>query len=168
LFFRAGNTTFGGGDPTMAVLLNELVHRRRWLTREDYALIFALARLTPGTNLLAFCAGAAWRLLGWRAAVATVAVVTLPAAAIVVLLTEAFAQWEGNRVAMAAINGTLAAAVGMMIGGAWMLLRPQLAAPRRLRAVVVGGLAIGLSLGLGWSPVPVLLLAAAAGAVWRR
>ena len=59
IFLRVGNLTFGGGDPTMAALQSALVHARRWLDEEEYGLIYGLARITPGTNLLAFSAGAA-------------------------------------------------------------------------------------------------------------
>src|SRR5262245_4783001 len=111
IFFRAGNTTFGGGDPTMAVLYSELVAARQWLSSERYGLIYALARVTPGTNLLAFCAGAGWTLGGWLASVVAVAVVTLPPAALILLVTEGYQSWHENRLAMAAIAGTLASAV---------------------------------------------------------
>jgi len=59
IFLRVGNLTFGGGDPTMAALQSELVAGRRWLDEEQYGLIYGLARITPGTNLLAFSAAAA-------------------------------------------------------------------------------------------------------------
>ena len=65
IFFRVGNLTFGGGDPTMAALQSELVATRRWLDEEQYGLIYGLARITPGTNLLAFCAAAGWLIAGW-------------------------------------------------------------------------------------------------------
>lgn len=164
IFFRAGNTTFGGGDPTMAVLYSELVTVRGWLSSETYGLIYALARVTPGTNLLAFCAGAAWTVQGWLGALVTVAVVTLPAAALILIVTEGYQSWRDNRFAMAAINGTLAAAVGMMLSGAWHIVRPRLG----LRALVICGAAIGLSLGLRVSPIPILAMAALTGLIWRR
>src|ERR1700719_4180292 len=50
LYTRIGSTTFGGGDPTMAALQGELF-ARKWLDRERYGLIYALARATPGTNI---------------------------------------------------------------------------------------------------------------------
>jgi hypothetical protein len=56
IFLRVGSLTFGGGDPTMAALQSELVVTRGWLTGEQYALIYGLARITPGTNLVAFSA----------------------------------------------------------------------------------------------------------------
>ena len=57
LCLRVANLTFGGGEPSMSVFFRELVVSRDWLTRERYALIYSLARATPGTNILAFCAG---------------------------------------------------------------------------------------------------------------
>ena len=58
LYLKIGNTTFGGGDPTMALLQRELIGRQ-WITRDDFALAYSLARVTPGTNILAFCAAVA-------------------------------------------------------------------------------------------------------------
>jgi chromate transporter len=123
-----------------------------------------LARVTPGTNLLAFCAGAAWGLRGWPAAILAVSAVTLPAAALIVLLSQGYQSWQSNRIAMAAINGTLAAAVGMMLSGAWQLVRPLAG----FRAAVICGASLALSIGLGASPIPVLAGAALVGLVWRR
>ena len=84
LFLRVGNLTFGGGDPTMAALHRELVVSHRWLTPERYGLIYSLARATPGTNLLAFCAGVGWQLARLRGALAAVLSASIPCAAAVV------------------------------------------------------------------------------------
>src|SRR5262245_21939305 len=107
IYLSIGKLTFGGGDPTMPALQSDLIFARGWLPPEKYGLIYALARITPGTNLLAFCAGCAWQLLGWGAALAGVVVVTVPSAAIVVLLTKGYEAWKSNPLAMAAIAGTL-------------------------------------------------------------
>lgn len=167
IYFRVGNLTFGGGDPTMAALHSELVVTRDWLPPERYGLIYALARITPGTNLLAFCAGTAWELAGWPGAVAAVVAVTVPSALVVVLLTAGYQVLKSNPPAMAAIAGTLAAAVGMMAAGVWQLAGPHLVRGRRLRALllVLGSFALVFRFDL--SPVLVLALAAAAGALWR-
>ena len=59
-FARYANTTFGGGSATIAVLKEQIVDRRTWLTPAEFHLSYALSRLTPGTNLLAFCTAAGW------------------------------------------------------------------------------------------------------------
>ena len=95
LYLKIGNTTFGGGNPTMALLQRELI-RRAWITREDFALAYSLARVTPGTNVLAFCAATGARVLGITGAIAAVLAVTLPSAFIAVLLTRGFETWRGR------------------------------------------------------------------------
>jgi chromate transport protein ChrA len=89
LFFRVGVTVFGGGDPTIAILQREF-YRRDWLTPEKFAIAFGLARLTPGTNVLAFCAAAGWYMLGLTGALAAVLAITIPASVLVVWLTRAY------------------------------------------------------------------------------
>src|SRR4051812_48077548 len=70
IYFRIGNTTFGGGVPTIAALQRELVDRKGWLSHEEYGLAFALARVTPGTNILAFVAATGAQILGLAGAMA--------------------------------------------------------------------------------------------------
>jgi len=167
IFLRVGNLTFGGGDPTMAALQSELVAGRRWLDEEQYGLIYGLARITPGTNLLAFSAAAAWKILGWAGAVAAVVALTVPAAAMVVLLTYGYEVFNSNALAMAAIGGTLAAATGMMATSAWQLLAPQIRAGRRARTAVIFLASLVASQAFSMPPVQVLALAALAGLIWR-
>ena len=167
IFLRVGSLTFGGGDPTMAALQSELVVTRRWLTEEQYALIYGLARITPGTNLVAFSAAAAWQILGWFAAVLAVLAMTVPPSIAVVLLTGGYQAWNSNALAMAAIVGTLAAATGMMVTGAWQLLAPQIRAGNRMRAAVIFLASLVASLRFSMSPVAVLGLAALVGLIWR-
>ena len=58
VFARFGNFTFGGGSATIATLQSEVVEQRRWLEHDPFHLCYAISRLTPGTNLLAFCVAA--------------------------------------------------------------------------------------------------------------
>jgi len=166
LSLRIGNLTFGGGDPTMALFQREMVHRLRWLTPEQYALAYGLARITPGTNLLAFCAAAGWYLRGWLGALASVTAVTLPSAALVVVLTWGYELLRANPLASGVIAGVVASAAGMMAAGAWLLLRPHLTARAWLRGVLLFAGALAVSLVSWLSPIHVLALAALAGFLW--
>src|SRR5215831_12544127 len=139
---RLASVTFGGGNPTMAAMHTEMVVARKWLTSEKYAIAYALARITPGTNMLAFCASTAWELLGWPGAIAAVLAASVPAGIIVMLLSEGYDAVRANALAMAAVAGTLAAAVGMMGTAAWELLRPYLDRRRWLHAAVIAGVSL--------------------------
>lgn len=166
IFLRTGILTLGGGEAMMSALQRELVERRQWLRPHHFALAYSLARVTPGTNVLAFCAAMAWFLRGWLAAVLAVLAATVPSAAIVVVLTLAYERLKSNLLAAGAISGLLAAAAGMMAAVSWNLIRPRLAGRRRLRtlALVVGSLILTRAFSL--SPIAVLGLAALAGLLW--
>jgi chromate transporter len=166
IFLRIGNLTYGGGDPIMAAFQRELVARRRWLTAERYALAFALARVTPGTNVLAFCAAVGWFLRGWPGALVAVPAATVPSGALVIALTALYEELQAMRLAAGAIGSLLAAAVGMMLAAAWNLLRPRLVAGNRLRIAVLAVGALVLLVGFSSSPLLVLGLGALAGALW--
>jgi chromate transporter len=166
-YLRVTNLTFGGGTITMAAMQTELVSLRKWLTPEQYATVYALARITPGTNMLAFCAGTAWELLGWRGAIAGVLAASVPTGIIVMLLTGSYESVRSNAHAMAAIAGTLAAAVGIMGTAGWQLLQPYLDRKRWPHVVVLAGGAVLLSLKFDVAPIVVLGLAAALGCIWR-
>jgi chromate transporter len=161
VYLRIGNTTFGGGDPTMALLQRELIGRQ-WITRDDFALAYSLARITPGTNVLAFCAATGARVLGLMGAIAAVLAVTAPSAVLVVLLTRGFETWRAHPLAMVAIGGTVAAVAGMMWASVWILIRPYLGA----RALLFAGGAFLAAWKYHVTPVPIILTAALAGYLW--
>jgi Chromate transporter len=87
VFTRYANFTLGGGSATVAVMHRELLDKRRWVTADDFALCFALARLTPGTNLLAFCTGIGWVLRRMPGAVVALLAASIPCTLIVVSAT---------------------------------------------------------------------------------
>lgn len=166
VFLRVGNLTFGGGDAITAVLQRELVHRTGWLTIDRLGLARSLARVTPGTGILAFSAATAWMLRGWAGSVAAVLAVSVPSAVLTVLLTDAFTSLSGSRPALATLAAVLAAAVGMMWAAAWELVKPQL---RRGTWLCPAVMFVGAFISLWkWSISPIQVLAAAAliGLLW--
>jgi chromate transporter len=166
LYFRIGNTTFGGGTPTIAALQRELIERQGWITQEDFALAYALARITPGTNVLAFCAATAARVLGIRGAIAAVTAVTFPSAVLAVLLTMGYENWRSNATVMATVGGTIAAVAGMMWSSVWLLAKPHFARP--LRTALFAGGAFLAAWKLGFTPVPIIATAAVIGFLWKE
>ena len=168
LIVRISNTTFGGGYITIAALKRELVDERHWITETDYALSFALARITPGTNILAFCAGIGWIMRGIPGAIAAVIGVTVPSALIAVLLMLMFDSWQRNVYMAGALAAALAAACGMLWAVVGTILRPLLGGfARTLRGLIIAGAAFLVSWRFHWTPVPIIFAAALVGYVWQ-
>jgi chromate transporter len=169
IFFRVGNTTFGGGYVTMAVLGREMVELRNWITKEDYGLAFALARVTPGTNVIAFCAAAGWLVLGLSGAVAAVFASSAPSAALAVLILQGIESGSSHPLIMGALAGTVAAVSGTMWSIVLWLVRPFLknGASNILRTGVIVGGSFLASWKFDISPVPILAAATLIALLWR-
>jgi chromate transporter len=159
VFLRYANFTLGGGSATTAVIHTEIVGKRRWVSEEQ----FALGRLTPGTNLLAFCVGIGWILRRWAGAVVALLAASIPCTAFVVVVTVLFAEWQENPFAQAAIKGAIAAAVAITVKTVWTIAHPHFRPGNRIRLVLIGTTAFALHAFAGISPIDVLLLAAVVG-----
>ncbi len=176
LYLKVGNTTFGGGYPTIAIFQRDLVERERWLTEQDYALAFSLARITPGTTLLAFCAATGYKILGLSGAVAAVFAESLPSAVLAVLLTDGYESWGSNAIVMALVGGATAAVAGMMWSSALYLTRPYFIGGawkkgrilRVMSVLVFSGGAFAASWKFGMSPILILGVAALVGLLWKE
>jgi chromate transporter len=163
VFARYANLTLGGGSATTAVIHGEVVTKRKWVSEEQFGLSFALGRLTPGTNLLAFCVGIGWILRRGSGAVVTLLAASIPCTLIVVAITVLFSNWQENPYAQAAIRGAVAAAVAITVKTVWTIAHPHYRRGNRLRIVVIGVTAFALHAIVGLSPIDVLLVAAVAG-----
>ncbi len=163
LFLRIGNTTVGGGEPTIAVFQREL-SRRGWLSAEQFGIAYGLARLTPGTNMLAFCAAAAWYAGGTTGAIAGVLAVTIPSSALVVWLTHICELGDQVPWLHRAITAVTAAAVGTMIAAAYLLIGRQCSRRSWLLplSIVAGVFALRQA---GLTPLQILGIAAVFGAL---
>jgi chromate transporter len=169
VFLRIGNTTFGGGLPTIAALQRELVEQRDWLSLEDYALAFSLSRVTPGTNVIAFCAAAGARIRGWSGALAGVLSETAPSAILAVLLTQGYETWRTNAWVMAGVGGTIAAVAAMMWASIWYIVKPHfkgVSSSFRSLVIALGAFVAIWKFGLG--PLPVIGIAVVVGLLWKE
>jgi chromate transporter len=165
LFARYGNFTFGGGSATVATLHRELLDKRGWIGSDGFMLCFGLARLTPGTNVLAFCIGVGWLLRGLRRAPVALLAASIPCALFVTFATALFSEAERNPWARAAIHGAVAAVVAITIKTCWTIAHPHFRRGSRLRVSAVATGAFLLYVVAKVPAIEVLLIAALVGAV---
>ncbi len=163
LVTRDANRTIGSGMASIE-LLRRTLERRGWIDDREHGVLNAVARFTPGTNVLAYLAALGWSLRG--AAGATLALLggSVPGSVIVTMLTAAAAsldRWRAVRVVLTA--ATLVAAL-LVLANAWSLVRPHVRGPRIVWTTVSIALAAGLHFA-GATPVRVLLVLAVWGAL---
>lgn len=165
VFVRYANFTLGGGSLTVAVLHRELLGKRNWISVDSFTLCFGLARLTPGTNVLAFCTGVGWLLRGWWGALVALLAASIPCTIMVVVATALFSEAEGNRWVQAGIHGAIAAAIAITVKTCWTIAHPHWKGAARRRVAVIAAAAFLLYVAVGLSAIQVLVLAAVVGAI---
>jgi chromate transporter len=157
------NRTVGGGHAS-----TELLRRRftahGWLDAPAHGLIIAVSRLTPGTNILAYCVTLGWRFHRWRGAAAALAAASIPSSVVIFALTATLVRVDRYAVVQVLLAiGILVASV-LVLSSAWYLIRPYLAREIRRRALLVTLIAAVLAVA-GVTPVRTLLVAAVVGFV---
>ncbi len=165
IFFRRGNFTFGGGTATIAVLDQEIIEQSEFVTREQASLSFGLARLTPGTNLLAYSTALGWLTRGPLGALVALSAASLPCSLLAIILTVLYDSWLRKPLVAIAMHGAIVAAIGVMFATCWTLIRPlrQTASTIKILSFSVGACSAAM---LGLPPIRVLLLAVLLGFAW--
>jgi chromate transporter len=159
---RDVNRTFGGGLASME-LLRRTFTTNGLLDQTGNASLVAVSRLTPGTNILAYCVGLGWSLHRWRGALAALVASSLPASLIICALTAAIVRidrYPGVRVILAV---AVLAATLLVFSSGVSLLRPYVQRSVLTRTLIVA-FASGAMFLADITPVRILLLSAALGA----
>lgn len=164
---RDGSLTFGGGGPTTVALERALVHKHGWLPRARFRLAYALSRLTPGTNVFAFCTALGWHMRGAAGALVALVGASVPCSAVTIAITVLFEWWQDDPRAAVAIQVAAAVALGLVAASCWPLLRPHAGRRSWIRTTALLAGAIALQV-LDVPPLRVLLAAGVVGALWRE
>jgi chromate transporter len=159
---RDVNRTFGGGLASMELLRRTFVANGSMHDADNAGLV-AVSRLTPGTNVLAYCVSLGWALHRGSGALLALVAASLPASVIVCVLTVALVrihEYPAVRIflAIAVLMATL-----LVLSSATSLLRPYVRRPALMRASIVASVA-GAMIVAGVTPVRILLLSAILGA----
>ena len=163
---RDANLTFGGGTATSEVMRRSLV-KRGWISHDDHRDLYALSRLTPGTNLLAYCTGVGWLTRGASGTLVTLLAASIPSALISLAARSAYERLANSPSIGPVILLAMSIAVALLAASAWHLARPHLVRSLAVRSSILVALTFVLS-AAGIEPIAVLALAAMFGAALPR
>ena len=129
-FARLGWISFGGPAWQIAILREELVERRRWMTPHEFSAGLNFSMLLPGPEAHQLVIYAGWKLHGLRGAIAAGALFVLPAVLLVWLAAALYAAY-GQLPAVQTLFGTVRPAVLAIILAALVrMARHHLDGPR--------------------------------------
>ncbi|WP_426745026.1 chromate efflux transporter [Myxococcus faecalis] len=163
LFLRLGTTAFGGPAAHIALMEDEVVRRRRWLTREEFVDLLGAANLIPGPNSTELAIHIGHRRAGWPGLLVAGTCFILPAFLIVLGIAWGYSRFGALPDVSALLHGVKAVIIAVVAQALWGLMRTVVKGP--LAAVV--GIAAATAAFLGVDELLLLLLSGLAVFGWR-
>ena len=93
VFLRLGATAFGGPAAHVALMEDEVVARRRWLTRAEFLDLVGATNLIPGPNSTELAIHVGRLRAGWPGLLVAGAAFILPAALLVAAIAWGYVRW---------------------------------------------------------------------------
>ena len=109
---------FGG---VLAVAQRVLCEQRRWLTKEEFVEILAVAQVLPGPNVCNVALMIGDRFFGWRGAFAALAGMMAVPLVIVLVVTAVYSEYALHPAVAGALKGMGAVAAGLIVGTGFKL-----------------------------------------------
>lgn len=160
---KIGLLGFGGGYAVLAVIREETVTRRRWLSAEQFDHVIEMTALAPGATTINVLGALGYRFAGLSGMATIVSAVLLPSFFLVLALAASTAAVHVPLV-QSALRGVEAAVVGLLVAVLWDLVHDL--RPRRPEWVVIALAAILTILDV--NPALVVLGGALAGYLSAR
>ena len=163
LFLRLGTTAFGGPAAHVAMMEDEVVRRRGWMTREHFLDLLGATNLIPGPNSTEMAIHIGRRRAGWTGLIVAGACFIIPASLITVALAWAYVEFGTRPQAGALLYGVKLVIIAVVAQALWGLGRTAL----KSTALATLAFAAATACGLGVNELLVLIMAGVAAMVGR-
>ncbi len=162
LFLKLGVIGFGGPAAHIAMLEDEVVKRRAWLTRRHFLDLIGATNLIPGPNSTEMTMHVGYERRGWAGLLTAGACFILPAALMTGTLGWLYAAYGTTPQVEPFLRGIKPAVMAVILGALWRLGALAL---KRWTLVPVGA-AVVLALALDVNEVVALLGGGVFGMLW--
>ena len=163
LFLRLGTTAFGGPAAHIALMEDEVVRRRRWLTHSEFLDLLGAANLIPGPNSTEMAIHIGYRRAGLAGLIVAGSCFILPAALMTTALGWSYVRWGKLPAAEHLLYGVKPVLIAVVLQAIWGLGRAALKSTG-LGILTVAAAAASL---LGVNEILVLLFAGLLAAASR-
>lgn len=164
LFLKIGGTGFGGPAALIAMTEQEVVERRKWLSREYFLDIVGITNLIPGPNATEIAIHIGYLRAGWPGLIVAGLCFILPAALITAAFAWAYVRFGTLPQIAPFLYGIKPAILAVIFAALWRLGR---AAIKNWRLTIIG-LAVTLALLVGTNEIVALLAGGVLGMLWLR
>lgn len=143
LFLKLGATAFGGPAAHIAMMEEEVVRRRQWLTSEEFLDLLGATNLIPGPNSTELAIHIGHRRAGWPGLLVAGACFILPATIIVTAFAWAYVRFGALPQVEGLLYGVKPVIIAIIVRALWGLAQN---AVKSWLLAVIGLVAVGLNL----------------------
>jgi chromate transporter len=163
LFLKLGTIAFGGPAAHIAMMEDEVVRRRRWLSREDFLDLLGATNLIPGPNSTEMAIHIGHRKAGWAGLLVAGGCFILPAFCIVMGFAWAYVKFGSLPQFSGILYGVKPVIIAIVIQALWSLGRTALKT-KLLMAIGVFGVILSF---LGINELLILFGGGLVACVWQ-
>ena len=156
VFLRLGTTAFGGPAAHIAMMEDEVVRRRHWMTREEFLDLLGAANLIPGPNSTELAIHVGHRQGGWAGLLVAGVSFIIPAVLIVSAFAWAYVRYGSLPEVAGILYGVKPVIIVIVLQALWSLGKTAV----KTKFLAVVGVAC---VALTWLGVHELLILAGAG-----
>ncbi|MGZ8592118.1 MAG: chromate efflux transporter [Actinomycetota bacterium] len=123
LFTRLGFTAFGGPAAHIALMQDEVVARRRWVSEQEFLDLIGAANVIPGPTSTELAIHLGRTRAGWRGLLVAGACFIVPAMLIVLALAWAYVEYGATPEGEALLYGVAPVVIAIVANALWRLGR---------------------------------------------
>ena len=161
LFLKLGTTAFGGPAAHIAMLQQEVVERRGWLTQSEFLDHLGASNLIPGPTSTELVIHVGRKRGGWPGLLVAGTCFILPAALMVGILAWAYVRYGSLPAVSGLLHGVKPVVIAIILQALWKLGRTAI---KSVWLAIVALVTLFLAL-VGVSPLPVLIIGGFLGVV---
>ena len=163
IFFRIGLFTIGGGYAMVPLIETEMVEKQRWIKKEDFLDLLALAQTVPGIFAVNIAIFIGYKLRKFKGALAMTLGTILPSFLIILSIALFFRQFQHVEVVERIFKGIRPAVVALIASPCFKMARAAHISWYNCWIPIVSALLIWL---LGFSPIYIIIIAGIGGYVY--
>lgn len=164
-FFKVGLFTFGGGYAMIPMMEAEVVDKHKWVSREDFLDVIAMAQSCPGVFAVNVSIFIGYRLLKLRGAIASCIGTALPSFVIILAIAMFFHQFEDNKTVASIFRGIRPAVVALIAVPVFNMAKSAKIMISNCWIPIASAILIWL---LGVSPILIILIAGIGGYIYGQ
>ena len=149
---KLGIIGFGGPASHIAMLEDEAVARRKWLSREHFLDLVGATNLIPGPNSTEMMIHIGYQRAGWPGLIAAGISFVLPAVLLSTLIAWIYVEFGALPAVQPFLAGVKPAVLAVILGALWRLgttaSKPKAATPTRIALGIIG-IAVAVAVYLG-------------------